>query len=101
MMNRWQDLNIPTPERKNFIGEKISISKIINKEVEITAFKIEESKKCENGRCLTLQIKYAGENRVLFTGAQFLIKQMDKVDTSLLPIIAKVVKQEDGSYLFE
>ena len=33
MANRWQDLNIPTPERKNFIGEKISIAKIINKEV--------------------------------------------------------------------
>ena len=101
MANRWQDLNIPTPERKNFIGEKISIAKIINKEVEITAFKIEVSKKYEGGRCLTLQLKYAGENRVLFTGAQFLIKQIEKVQQNQLPIIAKVVKQEDGSYLFE
>lgn len=100
-MANWADLKIPLPERKHFVGEKISISKIINKEIEILNYKIDDSKKCEGGKCLTLQLRYAGENRVLFTGAQFLIKQMIQVSISQLPVIARVVKQEDGSYLFE
>jgi len=99
-MNRWADLNIPLPERKNFIGEKISIAKILNKDVEILDYKIEDSKKCEGGKCLTLQLRLAGENRVLFTGAQFLIKQIEKVEKNNLPVVVCIVKQEDGSYLF-
>lgn len=99
-MNRWADLNIPLPERKNFIGEKISMSKILNKDVEILDYKIEDSKKCEGGKCLTLQLRFAGESRVLFTGAQFLIKQIEKVEKNNLPVVVCIVKQEDGSYLF-
>jgi len=99
-MNRWADLNIPLPERKNFIGEKISMSKILNKDVEIIDYKIEDSKKCEGGKCLTLQLRFAGESRVLFTGAQFLIKQIEKVEKNNLPVVVCIVKQEDGSYLF-
>lgn len=99
-MNRWVDLNIPLPERKNFIGEKISMSKILNKDVEIIDYKIEDSKKCEGGKCLTLQLRFAGESRVLFTGAQFLIKQIEKVEKNNLPVVVCIVKQEDGSYLF-
>lgn len=53
------------------------------------------------GKCLTLQLRFGGENRILFTGAQFLIKQIEKVDKSLLPVATCIVKQEDGSYLFE
>lgn len=101
MANKWSDLNIPLPERRHFIGEKISISKVINKEIEIMDYKIEDSKKCEGGKCLTLQLRFGGENRILFTGAQFLIKQIEKVDKSLLPVAACIIKQEDGSYLFE
>lgn len=99
-MNRWADLNIPLPERKNFIGEKISMAKILNKDVEILDYKIEDSKKCEGGKCLTLQLRFAGESRVLFTGAQFLIKQIEKVEKNNLPVVVCIVKQEDGSYLF-
>lgn len=99
-MNRWVDLNIPLPERKNFIGEKISMSKILNKDVEIIDYKIEDSKKCEGGKCLTLQLRFAGENLVLFTGARFLIKQIEKVEKNNLPVVVCIVKQEDGSYLF-
>lgn len=99
-MNRWADLNIPLPERKNFIGEKISMSKILNKDVEVLDYKIEDSKKCEGGKCLTLQLRFAGESRVLFTGAQFLIKQIEKVEKNNLPVVVCIVKQEDGSYLF-
>ncbi|MCK9629504.1 MAG: hypothetical protein M0R37_13050 [Bacteroidales bacterium] len=99
-MNRWVDLNIPLPERKNFIGERISMSKILNKDVEIIDYKIEDSKKCEGGKCLTLQLRFAGESRVLFTGARFLIKQIEKVEKNNLPVVVCIVKQEDGSYLF-
>jgi hypothetical protein len=101
MTTKWSDLNIPLLTRKHFIGEKISVAKIINKDIEIIAYKVEDSKKCEGGKCLTLQIKYAGESRVLFTGAQYLIKQMERVRADQLPVMAKIVKLEDGSYLFE
>ncbi len=99
-MKRWSELNIPLPERRSFIGEKISISKVINKDIELLDYKIEASKKNEGGKCLTLQLRFGGESRILFTGAQFLIKQIEMVEKESLPVVVCIIEQEDGSYLF-
>lgn len=61
-------------------GDKVKISQVLNKEIEISGFCINESKykKNKSGKYLTLQIKYNDEKRVVFTGSDVLIEQMKK-----------------------
>lgn len=96
---KWSELNIEPPQSKHFVGDKIKVARIINCEIEVIAFKIEDSRQNDK-KCLTMQIKYAGELRVIFTGAQYLIKQIEQVKTEQLPFVSKIVQQEDKGYLF-
>lgn len=96
---KFADLNIKAPQSQHFIGEKIKVARVINCEIEVIAFKIEDSRQNDK-KCLTMPIKYAGELRVIFTGAQYLIKQIEQVKTEQLPFVSKIVQQEDKGYLF-
>lgn len=99
-MKKWSDLGVPHISRVGFIGEKIPIAKLINKDVYVLDFKIEKSKKKEGTDCLVLQIKYQGDNRVVFTGAKILIQQIMLVDKKDLPFMVKIEQEEDNSYIF-
>lgn len=74
-------------------GEKVAISQIINKEVEITGFRIRASKyeKNKTGQCLMLQLLVDNEKRVLFTGSDVLIDQMKKYGDNV-PFLATIIK---------
>ena len=64
-MNSFKDFNIKT-EEKVFTGDKIKISKILNKPITVHDFKISNSKYPEkgNGECLHLQISVDNEKRI-------------------------------------
>ena len=79
---RFKDFNIKT-ESKSFVGEKIQIIKLFNTEIKVVAYKIEESKKKENTKYLTMQIEKQGMNRVVFTGSTTLMKQIEKASRTL------------------
>ena len=100
-MNRFEDLNIKTGSDL-LTGEKIKISRVINKEIVITGFKIEESKypKNKSGKCLFLQIELENEKRIIFTGANALIDVMIQVKKDNLPIKTMIV-QEGEHYEFK
>ena len=61
-------------------GDKIRIDDIINQEVPVTGYRITDSKyeKNKSGKCLTLQIELNGVHRVIFTGSDVMIEQVEK-----------------------
>lgn len=77
------------------IGEKIKIDEIVGKVIQVIAYKTGESKykKANCERCLTLQIKYNDEDRIVFTGSNVLIEQIEKYKDEL-PFETVIVKSE-------
>ena len=100
-MTRFKDLNIKT-HSDHLVGEKIKISKVLNKDIIITGFKIEQSKypKNKSGKCLYLQIDADEERRVVFTGSDVLIGIMEQIKKEDLPIETMIV-QEGEHYEFK
>lgn len=96
-MNTFKDLNIPTLKR--FTGEKISVKKLLNIEIKVTAFEILPSKKKEGTEYLTLQIELAGEKRVVFSGASGLKEQIRNVPKEKLPFLT-TIKADNEYYEF-
>lgn len=65
---------------KNLDGDKIKVDKILNQEIVVVDYRVTESryKKNKSGKCLHLQIRFNDENRVVFSGSDVLIEQMEK-----------------------
>jgi len=61
-------------------GEKIKIEQILDQEVLVIGCSIRRSKyeKNRSGKCLLLQLEIDDAHRVLFTGSDVLIEQMEK-----------------------
>lgn len=94
-MGQFKDLGI-MPEVKSFVGDKIKIERILNREIVVHAFKIENSKfEKGNGKCLHLQIEFSGEKKVVFTGSAVLMNMIGKVPESEFPFSTTIVKTND------
>ncbi|WP_294344675.1 hypothetical protein [Prosthecochloris sp.] len=81
-------------------GDKIRIDNILNKEIIVLGFRIHNSKfdKNKSGKCLTLQIKLDDETRVIFTGSDVLISQIEK-HKKQIPFLT-TIKKVDRFYMF-
>lgn len=97
-MRNFKDLNIKA-ETSSFKGEKVSIKRVFNVEIKVLAFKIEPSKKKENTQLLTLQIERDGEPRIIFTGSNVLIKQIQQVSPNDFPFVT-TIKNDNEYYEF-
>lgn len=93
-MKQFKDLGI-TSSAKNFVGEKIKIERLLNKEIIVMAFRIEPSKYQQQGKCLWMQIEIAGEKRVLFSASGILIEMISKVPDDGFPFKTTIVKIND------
>lgn len=91
-MNAFKNFNIALSQ-KAFEGDKIKIDRILNKEIVVTAFKVEDSKFENKGKCLTLQIEYDNSKRVVFTGSGILILQIEQVPKDKFPFRATIIKE--------
>lgn len=76
-------------------GDKIKLDDLINREVTVIGSRITESKfgKNKSGKCLTLQIEIDGVHKVVFTGSDVLIGQIEKYGAEI-PFIAVIKKVE-------
>lgn len=100
-MNQFSQFNIKTPER-GFEGDKIKISKVLNREIIVHRFRLEDSKifkKSGAEKCLHLEISIDGKKHVLFTGSTGLIDTIMQVPESGLPFKTTIVEENDR-YLF-
>ena len=100
-MNRFDQFNIkPTP--KGFEGDKIKMIKILNKEIIIHAFRIEDSK-CfadkGDGKCLHLQISFNNEKRIVFTSAGGLLEVIQQIPEEGFPFTTTII-QDNERFLF-
>jgi ribosomal protein L31 len=96
-MKKFQDLNIKY-EASTFTGDKIKITKILNRVISVHAYKIEKSK-FGSGQCLYLQIEISQKKHIVFTGSTVLIEMIQQVDQSDFPFETTIV-QENEMYVF-
>lgn len=81
-------------------GSKIKLEEILNREIVVTGFKIDESKyrKSNSSECLKLQFELDKERHVLFTGSTILCEQIQKYKDEI-PFIT-TIKKIDKYYSF-
>ena len=89
-MKRFADFNTDT---KPLDGEKMKIEEILNVEVNVIGYSIRKSKYGKNasGKCLALQVEAAGERRMVFTGSDVLISQLERYGEQI-PVLATIRK---------
>jgi hypothetical protein len=89
-------------ERAVLDGPKMRIDDVMNREIVVTGSRIKESKfgKNKSGKCLTLQFYFSGadaaEKRVMFTGSDVLIEQMEQYHAEIP--FQTVIKRIDKYY---
>ena len=93
-MKKFSELGIKVPA-DTLTGDKIKINKILNKEIKVINYKIDDSKfqKNKSGKCLVLQIEVDNEKRIVFTGSDILIKMIQQVNKEDMPFICMIIKE--------
>lgn len=90
-MKRFSELNITAPE-KGFVGTKIKMSKILNKEIKVHAYKVEKSNFPEkgDGNRLVLQLEIDNEKRIAFSSSIYLRDMIKSVPQTDFPFITTI-----------
>ncbi|AIM37413.1 hypothetical protein KO02_12475 [Sphingobacterium sp. ML3W] len=99
-MRNFSDFNI---QINRFEGKKIEMDDVIDQDIQILDYKIEPSKYPEkgNGLRLTLQIKFEGKNRIIFTSSVILQEQCIKVRAvDGFPFTAKIISLKPKGFKF-
>ncbi|MDQ1150177.1 MULTISPECIES: hypothetical protein [Sphingobacterium] len=92
-MKKFSDFNI-TVEAENFIGDKIRVTKILNRPIIVHAFKLDPSK-FYAGESLALQIEFEGQKRVVFSGSKRLKEQIKQVPKDGFPFHTTIIEEND------
>lgn len=98
-MNRFSQFYIKTTT-KGFEGDKIKMAKILNREIVVHDFKIEDSrvmafKEKGTGKCLHLQISVEGEMHIVFTSAVGLLEAIQQVPKNKFPFSTTIIEEND------
>ena len=80
-------------EPNSMMGDKIKIEEVLGKEIEVTGYRVTDSKypKSQNSKVLTLQFTLDGVGRILFTGSGVLLEQCVKYENEI-PFVTKIEK---------
>ncbi|MBA4852042.1 hypothetical protein [Emticicia sp. BO119] len=92
-MKKFSDFEIKN-EQKTFVGDKIKISKILNKEIVVLGFEIKDSTVFK-GKCLYLQIEVGDKKHLVFTGSKMLIESIQKVPKDGFPFETTIVEENE------
>jgi len=98
-MNKFNQFGLKPPAR-GFEGDKLKISKILNREIVVHDFRIEDSKidafrKQGSGKCLILQISFNGEKHILFTSGSSLIDVIQQIPETGFPFTTTIIQDND------
>lgn len=95
-MKEFKDLGLKAVP-KRFTGDKIKITKILNKPIIVCDYKVSDSKYEGTGKCLHLQIEFETEKRVVFTRGTALIEMLEQADKKTdFPFKATIVREDDN-----
>lgn len=93
-IKQFKDFGIK-PVSKGFEGDKIKIGRIINREIVVVGYKIEDSKFEGKGKCLYVQIEIDGDRRVFFTGSNTLMELIQQVPKANFPFKTTIIKENE------
>lgn len=93
-MNNFKDFGIKA-SLTSFTGDKIKIDRIINTEVTVIQYKIEESKKKVGTKFMTMQIEKSGTRHVVFTGSTILMSMIEQVPKEKFPFKTTIIKESE------
>ncbi|MEG0188270.1 hypothetical protein [Algoriella sp.] len=93
-MNNFKNFKIK-PNLTNFVGDKIKIDRIINREIIVQKFKIEDSKAKQGTKFLTLQIELNGTNNIIFTGSKILQEMILQVPENGFPFKTTIIRENE------
>ena len=79
-------------------GAKVRIDDVLNQELVVTGYTVRDSRFSKNasGKYLTLQFEIDGDRRVVFTGSDVLIGQLEKYGDKIP--FAATIKKVDRFY---
>jgi hypothetical protein len=92
-MKKFSDFGIKT-EVQNFSGDKIKIDRVLNRQIIVHQYKIENSKH-NNGKCLYMQIELDNTKRVLFTGSVVLLDTIQKIPEHNFPFTTTIIRNSE------
>lgn len=78
-MKQFKEFGIKA-ESPAYIGDKIKIKHLFNKEITVYKYKIEDSNYEGKGKRLCMQIEVDGVMRIVFTGSKTLQEMIQKAD---------------------
>jgi hypothetical protein len=91
-MKKFNELGVVST-LKSLTGDKIKIARVLNKEIIVSDFRIEQSK--YDGECLYLQIELEKDKRVVFTGSKGLIEAIKQIRATDFPFSTTIVENND------
>lgn len=95
-MTKFNELGIK-PTMPVFTGDKIKLIKILNQEIIVHRYKIEDSKYPEkgNGKRLVLQLEYKESQYILFSGSVTLMDMIKQVPDDKFPLTTTIIKNSE------
>ncbi len=90
-MKQFKDFNIKALEA-GFVGDKIHITRILNRQVTVVDYKIENSKFGVSKKCLCLQIKLDDAKRIVFSGSRNLINAIEQIPKTEYPFLTTIIE---------
>ena len=98
-MNQFSQFNIKI-ESQSFEGDKIKMSKILNREIVVHHYKLEDSKvksfqEKGSGKCLHLQISFDNRKHVVFTSANGLIEVIKQIPEDGFPFTTTIIEENE------
>lgn len=73
----------------------MKMHKILNVEIAVHDFKIEDSTIKQNEKCLHMQISIGDKKHVVFTGSRPLMDVIQKIPKDKFPFLTKIVKENE------
>lgn len=94
-MKQFKDFGIK-PTLQRLTGDKIKIDRILNKEIVVCDYSLEDSKFGNgNTKCLYMQIEIDNAKRVVFSGSKSLMELIEQVPKSEFPFKTIIVKDNE------
>lgn len=92
MIKKFSDFGIKS-EHKLFIGPKLKISKVLNKEIVVLNYEIKPSK--FNGQCLCLQIEVNNAKHIVFSGSSVLMEVIKQINPENFPFTTTIIEENE------
>lgn len=93
-MKTFSEFGITTTTTKSLAGDKVKIERILNREIEVEAYKIGPSNFVGKGPRLDLQFTLNGTRHIIFTSGTALIEAIKQVPENEFPFKATIVKED-------